>query len=76
MVIEAPPNLVHWHRAESVVFARDGSTYVKLDCGHTRKVVLAPEMERDPARLLRTGSRWPCRDCARAAGEEPPRSAA
>jgi hypothetical protein len=71
MVIDAPPNLVHWHRAIAVRF--DGPrTYIRLDCDHERLIVLAPEMERDPAKLLRTGSRFPCRVCAATDGDTRP----
>jgi hypothetical protein len=62
-MIEAPPPLAHWHAVESVRF-EGKKTFITLDCRHVREIVLSPEMNADPAKLIRSRSRFPCRVCA------------
>jgi hypothetical protein len=60
MVIEAPPNLVHWHPVTSVRFAGK-RTFLTLECRHEREVPLTPDDTRRPGRVL--GRLMPCRAC-------------
>jgi hypothetical protein len=67
-MIEAPPSLRFWRYVNAVRF--DGPrTFIRLDCDHERPIVLSADMERDPAKLIRLKSRFPCRTCSREAGE-------